>query len=142
MGILSKILKRYTFTYAEGMTTMYALTKLTIIVFIIDFIFLYGMKDYFNHEIIKVQGHSITKLNYTAAISSYLSIVFLLYWFVIRDKKSIEEAFILGHLTYGIYEYTNLAIFQNWSTATSVIDNIWGGILFMISAFVYYYFDV
>lgn len=134
---LTKYFSRYSFTYAEGIKMMYELGVLTVLVFIVDSIFLYSMKDVFNREIKSVQGHAV-KFNYEAVITSYLSIVFLLYWFVLRDKKSIEEAFILGHLTYGIFEYTNLAIFDNWSTTMSVIDNVWGGILFMIVSFIYY----
>lgn len=114
---------------------MNKILKLTLIVLLIDLIFLYNIKDLFNKQIIKIQGTPI-KINLLGAFLSYFFIIISLYWFIIKDKKSLKDAFILGISMYGVYEYTNLALLKNWNIKTTIIDTLWGGILFLISTYI------
>jgi uncharacterized membrane protein len=45
---------------------------------------------------------------------------------------SIQYGGLLGLLTYGIYNFTNLAILKNYSIPVTIFDTLWGGILFSI----------
>jgi len=110
--------------------------KLSIIVLSLDSIFLYLIKDLFNTQIYDVQGSAI-KINYIGFVLSYVCIIGLLYKFIIKEKKNFKDAFILGLLSYGMYEYTTLALLKNWRIKTTIIDSIWGGILFALSAYLY-----
>jgi len=110
--------------------------KLSTIVLSLDGMFLYLIKDLFTKQIYDVQGSSI-KVNYIGFVLSYVCIVGLLYKFIIKEKKDYNDAFILGLLSYGMYEYTTLALLKNWRIETTIIDSIWGGILFGLSAHLY-----
>lgn len=116
---------------------MISILKLSIIILLLDSLFLYSIKDLFNDQIFKIQNSNI-QINFIGAILSYFFIILILYWFIIKDKKSILDAFILGICSYGIYEYTNYALLKNWNFKTTIIDTTWGGILFALSTFIYY----
>jgi len=67
---------------------------------------------------------------------SYILIIFGVYYFVqmnidkenyIRD--SIVKGFIYGFILYGVFDFTNLAIFKDFDLKTSIIDMLWGGTL-------------
>ena len=52
----------------------------------------------------------------------------------------IKDAVILGSLIYGIFDATNLALFDKWTIDLFIIDVIWGGILFGLSTYLYILF--
>jgi uncharacterized membrane protein len=116
-------------------TTIIAATS--IIFILLDSIYLYFMSSYFNNQIKIVQGSTI-KLNMVAAILCYISLIFGLYYFILKDKRSIVDAFLLGLVIYSVYDLTTLALLKNWFVTTAVIDSLWGGILFALTTtFVY-----
>lgn len=100
------------------------------IIFIsIDFVYLNVIKDYFNNQIVSVQG-SQPKINYLGAALCYIFLIVGINYFIIKPKKSVNEAFLLGIVIYGVYETTNYALFKNWSILTVIMDTLWGGLLF------------
>ena len=106
------------------------------IVFIsIDFIYLNLMKDYFQKQIQSVQGSGI-KMNFLGAALCYLFLITGINYFIIKPRKSVKEAFLLGIVIYGVYETTNYALFKNWSLMTVFLDTLWGGILFAITTYI------
>ena len=100
----------------------------------IDSIYLKFIKNYFANQIKAVQG-SPMKINYLAAIICYIFIIMGFNYFIIKGHRSVSDAFLLGLVTYGIYETTNKALFTNWSWTTVIIDTLWGGTLFAIVAY-------
>lgn len=103
----------------------------------IDSIYLNLMKNYFNHQVIKVQGSSV-RFNYIAAIITYIFLIYGLYYFILSKNKSLTDAFILGVVIYGVYEFTNLTILKEWKLKSALIDTLWGGILFSLTTFLTY----
>jgi uncharacterized membrane protein len=101
----------------------------------IDFIYLKLMKGYFEKQIQKVQGSPI-KINYLGAALCYIFLIIGLNYFIIKPKKSVNEAFLLGIIIYGVYETTNYAIFKEWSVLTVFADTLWGGILFASTTYI------
>jgi uncharacterized membrane protein len=111
---------------------------LTLIVFLsLDFAFLYSMRSMFNKQIIAVQGSPVV-FNVYAAILCYIALIFGIYYFIIREKKSILDAFLLGIVIYAVYETTTLSLRKNWTWKTAVIDTMWGGTLFALTTFIVY----
>jgi uncharacterized membrane protein len=111
---------------------------LTLIVFLsLDFVFLYSMRSMFNKQIVAVQGSPVV-MNVYAAILCYIALIFGIYYFIIREKKSILEAFLLGVVIYAVYETTTLALLKNWTYKTAIIDTTWGGVLFALTTFIVY----
>ena len=72
------------------------------------------------------------KINMFGAIGSYLLLILVLYKFIIVERKSPSDAFLLGFCTYGIFDFTNIAIFKNYSLLPALLDTLWGGVLFYI----------
>ena len=101
----------------------------------IDFIYLNLMKDYFNNQIKSVQGSQMN-VNIFGAVLCYIFLIVGINYFIIKPKKSVSEAFLLGIVIYGVYETTNYALFKNWSILTVIIDTLWGGILFASTTYI------
>ena len=119
------------------MHTTTSIAATSIIFILLDSVYLYLMSNYFNNQIKIVQGSPI-KLNMVAAILCYISLIFGLYYFILKDKRSIRDAFLLGLVIYSVYDLTTLALLKNWFVTTAVIDSLWGGILFALTTtFVY-----
>ena len=70
------------------------------------------------------------KLNVFGAIGSYILLILVLYKFIILEKKTPSDAFLLGFCIYGIFDLTNIAIFKNYQIIPALVDTIWGGVLF------------
>jgi uncharacterized membrane protein len=106
------------------------------IVFIsIDFIYLNVMKGYFDNQIRMVQGSPI-KMNYLGAALCYIFLIAGINYFIIKPRKSVSDAFLLGLVIYGVYETTNLTLLKNWSILTVIIDTLWGGLLFAATTYI------
>jgi uncharacterized membrane protein len=95
----------------------------------IDFLYLHLIKGYFQRQIQLVQGSKL-EINYLGAAICYILLIIGLQYFIIKPRKSVSDAFLLGLIIYGVYETTNYALFKNWSILTVIIDTLWGGILF------------
>ena len=106
------------------------------IVFItIDFVYLNVMKGYFNKQIQDIQGSKI-ELNLLGAALCYIFLIYGLNYFIIKPRKSVSEAFLLGLVIYGVYETTNYAMFKKWSIITVIMDTLWGGLLFASTTYI------
>jgi len=111
----------------------------TFIVFItLDAIYLTSMKTYFDNQVKSIQG-SIIQMNLLAAILCYISLVFGIYYFIIREKKSLFDAFLLGLVIYTVYEFTSWALFKNWKISTVIMDSLWGATLFTLTTAIVYF---
>ena len=101
----------------------------------IDGIYLNLMKGYFLNQVQKVQNSPI-KMNIIATFICYIFLITGLNYFIIGQKKSTSDAFLLGLVVYGVYETTNWALFKNWSMLTVLIDTLWGGTLFALTTYI------
>ena len=72
------------------------------------------------------------------AIFAYLFLVLGLYYFVIREKRPITYAFLLGVFVYGVYDLTNYSTLEKWTLKFVATDTLWGGIVFALSTFIIY----
>ena len=109
----------------------------------LDSIYLHFIKDYYGKQIKLIQGASMS-VNMLAAAIVYILIG--IQWYVFIYKKinktnmveMVTKAFILGFTTYGIFDFTNLALFKDYTLKTALIDTIWGGILYKSVTFIQY----
>ena len=101
----------------------------------VDAVYLNLLKGYFNRQVENIQGSKI-EFNLLAAIICYILLIIGLNYFIIRPRRSVNDAFLLGIVIYGVYETTNWAIFKKWSPLSVIIDTLWGGILFAITTFI------
>ena len=78
------------------------------------------------------------KLNIFGAIGSYILLILVLYKFIIIERKGPNDAFLLGFCIYGIFDLTNIAIFKNYQLIPSLVDTVWGGVLFYTVTWITY----
>uniref|UniRef100_A0A6C0LFG0 DUF2177 family protein n=1 Tax=viral metagenome TaxID=1070528 RepID=A0A6C0LFG0_9ZZZZ len=103
----------------------------SLIFVIIDSIYLFSSKTYFQKQIFSVQKGPI-QLRIVPTILCYIALIFGLWYFILREKKSWIEAFLLGVVIYSVYETTNYATLKAWTAKTVIMDTVWGGILFAL----------
>lgn len=108
-----------------------------IILLVLDYIYLSSVGRYFGKQIMSIQK-SPMEIDSLSTILTYVFIIFGLYYFILKEKKGIFDAFLLGLVIYMIFEGTNKALFNNWSWKTVAIDGIWGGILFALTTAITY----
>lgn len=101
----------------------------------LDFGYLNLFKEHFNKQVQDIQGSKIN-INFLATIISYIFLILGLNYFIIKPKRSVSDAFLLGLVIYGTYEATNWAIFTKWSVQSVIMDTLWGGILFALTTFI------
>ena len=106
-----------------------------IIFVVLDSIYLNLIKDYFLKQINLVQGSPI-KIDFLAILLCYIFLIFGINYFIIQPNRSIQDAFILGIIIYGVYETTNKALLTKWSWLTVIMDTLWGGILFALTTYI------
>jgi uncharacterized membrane protein len=100
----------------------------------LDFVYLSSIKNYFLNQIKKVQGSPVS-VNFLAIIICYIFLIIGINYFIIKPKRSVQDAFLLGLVIYGVYETTNWALLKNWSVITVIIDTLWGGTLFALTTY-------
>jgi len=104
---------------------------------LLDAVYLNVFSKFFNDVVTKVQGSKI-KFNVLGAIFCYMFLIFGLNYFIISQKKSLLDAFILGIVIYGVYETTTYALLKDWSPIAVAMDTFWGGILFTLTTYFTY----
>jgi uncharacterized membrane protein len=111
----------------------------TPILLALDFFFIYLIMNNYGKMIANVQG-SPMRFNIYGGIICYILIIASLYYFILKDRRSVKDAFLLGFFVYGILETTNYAILTNWNPIIALFDTVWGGVLYAGTAYLTYYF--
>ena len=91
----------------------------------------------FRPMIKKIQKEEL-KLNIYGAIACYILLILVLYKFIIKERNTPNNAFLLGFCIYGIFDTTNYALFNNYKIIPAIIDSLWGGCLFYIVTIITY----
>jgi uncharacterized membrane protein len=104
---------------------------------ILDGIYLNLIRDYFNKQVKAVQGSDI-KVDFIAAAITYIFLIFGLNYFILSKNGSVKDAALLGLVIYAVYEFTNKALFKNWSYMTVILDTTWGAVLFALTTAIVY----
>jgi len=108
-----------------------------IIFVVLDGIYLNLVKGYFNKQVQKIQGSPI-ELNIVYVGITYIFLIFGLIYFIIQKNKSVKEAALFGFVIYGVFEFTSISLFKNWSLLTVLMDTAWGTILFALTTGIVY----
>lgn len=101
----------------------------------IDSVYLQLVRPYFEKQIQDVQGSAV-QVNFLGVALCYIFLIIGINYFIIKPRKSVTDAFLLGIVIYGVYETTNYALFKKWSLLTVFMDTLWGGVLFAITTYI------
>jgi len=112
---------------------MEKIIKTMLIMLFLDMIYLNLIAKSMYTEVVNNIQKSVINVRILPAIITYLIMTFALYYFIISQNKSENDAFILGFVIYGVFDFTNMAIFENYTLNVAIIDTLWGSILFYLT---------
>lgn len=112
----------------------FSLLVSAVLLLTIDFVYLTVVQGYFRQQIQRVQNDKM-RINYFGAALCYVLLIAGLNYFIIKPRKPVSDAFLLGIVIYGVYETTNYALLSRWSLFTVIMDTLWGGALFAITTY-------
>ena len=98
----------------------------------LDGVYLTSMGKTYGNLVKSIQKSPI-KMRPLTLLSAGLCYIFLvggLNYFILREKRPILDAFLLGVMVYGVFETTSYVMFDNWTVPIILMDTLWGGILF------------
>ena len=111
----------------------------SVLLVLVDSVYLYFIgKPVFDKTVAAIQNSALV-VNIAPAIFTYILMAILLNYFIISVNKSPFDAFILGFCAYGIFDFTNMAIFKKYNLRTAITDTLWGAILFFTVTSITYY---
>lgn len=109
-----------------------------IILLLLDAIYLGIISKIYSKQIEQIQSSPMV-VKPLGVIACYLLLIFGINWFIIRENKSPAQAFALGLVIYGVYDATNYALLNKWNGKLAILDTLWGGILFSLTTWLYYF---
>lgn len=109
----------------------------TIVMLVLDAIYLTLTKGFYNKQVRLIQGSDLT-IKLVPTLLVYISLLVGLYYFILVPKRPVMDAVLLGFVIYAVFELTNLAIFDKWSVQAVILDSSWGAILFGLITFITY----
>ena len=112
----------------------------TIVLLFLDSIYLTTTQAAFSRQITMIQ-HAPVHFRLFSALACYVFLIGGLNFFILRRRRPLYEAFLLGLVIYGVYETTNHATLYKWSSSLGIMDTLWGGILLTATAFATYQMD-
>lgn len=111
--------------------------KAFFIILAIDSAYLYFIADAFGSMVKSIQHESMS-IRYGSAFIVYaLLAIGLVNIAISSGKTDVKKAALLGAVTYGVFDFTNHAVFRNYNIVIAVIDTIWGALLMGLSAYFY-----
>jgi len=109
------------------------LVKIAAVMLILDGIWIYTVAgNAFSSMVRDIQG-SAMKIRPGGAFVAYAAMILLFNQFITKESSG-WDAFLLGFLSYAIYDGTNYALIDKWNLQTAIVDATWGGILFFITS--------
>ena len=97
----------------------------------------------YHAQLFKEIQHEPMTVRWFPAVLVYVLIIAAIYFFAVRDAKSLLEAAgrgaLIGLSMYGLYDLTNYATLINYSFAMTVTDMLWGTALCAFGALCGFY---
>lgn len=110
---------------------------ISIIMVLLDAIYLTATRSIFGAVVAKIQRVAL-QMRLEGAVVVYALLVIGLYKFIISERRSVSDAAILGLVIYGVFDFTNYAIFKNYDMMTALMDTAWGSILMALTTYLVY----
>lgn len=116
-------------------------TKVAAVMLVLDSIWLYLVAgNAFLKVVENIQG-SVMKVRPLGAVVAYSAMILLFYKFVTKQTSGFD-VFLLGFLTYAIFDGTNYALFDKYDIQTAIVDALWGGLLFWLTSRIVFHVKV
>jgi uncharacterized membrane protein len=113
------------------------LLLIALIMLLLDAMYLTATRSIFGAVVAKIQRVAML-FRLEGAVIVYALLVFGLYKFIISERRPVKDAAILGLVIYGVFDFTNYAMFKNYDMATALMDTAWGSILMALTTYLVY----
>jgi uncharacterized membrane protein len=119
---------------------------LSLVLLVLDIIWITNiMQPRYSIIVQNLTGKDI-QFRYLPAILAYIIMIFGIYYFAVKDKKSSYDALVdgclLGLVMYGVYDTTLYAVFPIDDTNTAILDVVWGMFVCGITAYISHYINI
>ena len=128
----------YIYIHSMEANTWFVLLAILVSLLALDAVYLSMIYTMFGQMIQGIQGSAMT-LNVWGAVLCYAALTFGLWYFIIREKRSAFDAGLLGLVIYAVYETTSLATLKKWDPKVSLMDSVWGFVLFYLATSAVYF---
>ena len=115
---------------------LFDIFKIFILLILVDSVYLYFTQKMFGEMVVRIQRVAMQVRWWSAAVV-YVFAAVLLYWFIIKNRRPLWEATLLGLAIYGVYDFTNYAILKNYDLHIAIMDTVWGATLFTLATWIY-----
>ena len=115
-----------------------AFNTIFIILFVmlaLDSVYLYLTKSIFGQLVAKIQRTAL-ELKWAGAVIVYALLAIGLYIFILEPGKPLWQAALLGLVIYGVFDFTNYAMFKKYDLSIALMDMMWGSILFTSTTYI------
>jgi len=111
---------------------------------ILDLIWIKTNKNMYNTLVKQVTGKPL-RLNPIGALIAYPLMIIALVFIVLRNAKldngtplylAIKHGGLLGLVVYGVFNATNVAMFQGYDIKVAVMDTLWGTFVYTLVTYV------
>ena len=109
------------------MIEAYSLLKTAAIIFLVDLFWLFTGGIYARKMTERIQGSPL-QMRYGSAVLVYIFLAYML-----LQTTSAQQAFLYGVCIYGVYDFTNHALLDNYDWKFGIADTLWGGVLFVVA---------
>ena len=100
-----------------------------IIYLVLEAIYMWWNQHYFKEFFLQVQ-RSPLNARFGGVMACYAVLLWTLYYFIIKPKRSPKHAALLGFAIYAVYDLTNYATLSRWTLTMTVMDILWGTFAF------------
>jgi uncharacterized membrane protein len=119
----------------------YSILKFIVAFLVLDAIYLTSTSGHYSKVVMAIQKSKLV-LKMVPTIIVYILLMSGWYLVIYREKdrytlrENVLKALLYGIVVYGVYDFTNMAVFENWDIKTALMDTMWGGILHGTSTYV------
>ena len=118
---------------------------------LVDVPYLYLNADLFKKKTMQISGMEYPKNRYYSALIIYIFIAIGISVFIlpkidttkstmVRLRDCLIYGGLFGMVAYSMFDFTAHFMFKQWDIYISIMDTIWGGLLFTITSFIISYY--
>lgn len=117
------------------MSAIVTILTILVVMLALDSVYLYLTKSIFGQLVAKIQRTAL-EFKLSGAVVVYLLLAVGLYVFIVEPGKPLWQAALLGLVIYGVYDFTNYAIFKKYDLSIALMDMIWGSVLLTTTTYI------
>jgi uncharacterized membrane protein len=117
------------------MSAIVTILTILVVMLALDSVYLYLTKSIFGQLVAKIQRTAL-EFKLLGAVVVYLLLAVGLYVFIVEPGKPLWQAALLGLVIYGVYDFTNYAIFKKYDLSVALMDMVWGSVLLTTTTYV------